>query len=61
MPKILARRVAEEAIIPGHIQGIRVERINQMGEAFFNFLASPTKTDSPVIRAYLSISMLMKN
>ena len=60
-PIACATRVADEAIIPGHIQGTRVERINQTGESLPSFLARPTKTLSPVTRVYLAISMFRKN
>jgi len=37
-PSILANIRPEDAIIPGHIHGIRVEKINQRGENLFKIL-----------------------
>jgi len=37
-PRILANIRPEDAIIPGHIHGIRVEKINQRGENLFKIL-----------------------
>src|SRR4030042_2758186 len=61
IPNTVAKSFADEAAIPGQIQGINVERINQIGAIIFNFLAKPTKTLSPVTSVYLSISVFRKN
>ena len=53
--------MADERIMPGHIQGKKVERINHRGDREPNFLDKPTKTLSPVANVYRSISILIKN
>ena len=48
IPIIAPNNFAEEAAIPGHIQGTKEDRINQKG-SHFNFRANPTNILSPFI------------